>query len=118
MDQLVRQAWIERLLGSDEPAARWIALTSLSGAPEDTPEAHEARADVLADPRTQALLARIVPWEVENRISGHHAPTFAPNLINLLLDLGVRHGDDARLDDCAAATPRKAHRRAPRGRTT
>ena len=61
-------------------AARWIALTSLSGAPEDTPEAHEARADVLADPRTQALLTQIVPWEVENRISGHHAPTFAPNL--------------------------------------
>lgn len=52
MDQLVRQAWIERLLGSDEPAARWIALTSLSGAPEDTPEAHEARADVLAGQRS------------------------------------------------------------------
>ena len=56
MDQLVRQAWIERLLGSDEPAARWIALTSLSGAPEDTPEAHEARADVLAGQRGEGAL--------------------------------------------------------------
>ena len=31
------------------------------------------------------------------RLSGHDSPRFAPNLLNLLADMGVREGDDPRV---------------------
>lgn len=86
------------LLASDEPAARWIALTALHGKTDDDPEVIEARRAVLTDPATHRLLDLMPDWEVDNNVSGHHKPEYAPNLLNLLADMGVRPGDDDRID--------------------
>ncbi len=97
---LVPDLWIERLMGSAEPAARWIALTGLAGLAPADPRVGAAHAAVLADPRTADLLDRLVPWEVENPVSGHQAPAYAPNLLTLLFDIGVRPEDDPRIAAC------------------
>lgn len=86
------------LLQADEPFARWVALTELYDRPADDPEVLSTRALVLKDQRTQALIARLPDWEMENDVSGHDSPRFAPNLLNLLADMGVQGGDDRRVD--------------------
>ena len=86
------------LLASDEPAARWSALTELLDVDPGRPEAVAAHAATLADRGTRALLDRIPEWEVDNHLSGHSSPGFAPNLLTLLADLGVRAGDDERVE--------------------
>ncbi|MCX6029156.1 MAG: hypothetical protein NT169_07610 [Chloroflexi bacterium] len=85
------------LLDSAEPATRWIALTALLDRPEDDPEVIAARRGVLADPGTQALIARLPDWETAP-VRGHNRPDFAPNLLHLLADMGVRGGDDGRIE--------------------
>lgn len=84
------QAW---LLGSDEAAARWLTLTGVLHRPPDDAEVRRARGAVLADPATRALLDRLPDWEAGDHLSGHDSPAFAPNLLNLLADMGVRGGD-------------------------
>ena len=86
------------LLASDEPAARWIALTTLLDRPADDPAVAEARAAVLADPGTAALVDRIPPWGVALALPGHHSALFAPNILCLLADMGVAGGDDPRIE--------------------
>jgi len=94
----------EWLLTSGEPAAVWIARTALvPGAPCQTaPDAGEdsekARRAVLKDAGTQELISRIPDWEVESQVSGHNSPKYAPNLLLLLNDMGVRGGDDCRVE--------------------
>ena len=90
-----RRAW---LLASDEPAARWVALTELLDRPADDPSVAAARSAVLADPGTGDLIGRLPDWEADNHLSGHESPAFAPNLLGLLADMGVRSGDDPRID--------------------
>jgi hypothetical protein len=85
------------LLESDEPAARWVALTALLDRGLDDPEVVEAHAAVLADPLTADLLDRISPWDVETPLSGHDKPEFGPNLLGLLADMGVTAADDERI---------------------
>lgn len=86
------------LLASDEPAARWVVLTGVLDRPHDDPAVVDARAAVLADAAVHDLLERIPDWERGMPLSGHASPAFAPNLLNLLGDMGVRRGDDRRLD--------------------
>ncbi len=86
------------ILESPEPAARWVALTELLDRREDDPEAIAARRDVLADDGTRRILGLLPDWEVDQRLSGHDSPGFAPNLLLLLADMGVRPGDDARVE--------------------
>ncbi|HYF91874.1 MAG TPA: hypothetical protein VD969_06485 [Symbiobacteriaceae bacterium] len=86
------------LLASDEPAARWITLTQLLGRSADDPQVVGARAAVLEDPLTRELIGRLPDWEVDNEVSGHSSPKFAPNLLNLLADMGLQGGDDPRVD--------------------
>ena len=86
----------EWLLASGEPAARWATLTRLLDLPADDPDVVQARADVLTDPGVQALLDRLALWDQETPLSGHDKPTFAPNLLSLLGDMGVRPEDDPR----------------------
>ncbi len=102
------RAWV---LESGEPAARWLLLTScavpsdLSGgatrgrsvAP-DKSGVEQARQASLTDATTRELIERLPDWEGGEAFSGHDSPRFAPNLLNLLADMGVRAGDDPRVD--------------------
>ncbi len=92
---------LEWLLEGEEPAARWVALVGLLDRPADDPEVAAAHAAVLASPAVTELLDRIPDWDVPQGIGGHDSPAFAPNLVGLLLDLGVAPDDDARLDRLA-----------------
>jgi hypothetical protein len=97
------EAWVRllgadprpHLLSSEEPAARWLALTSLlDGA--DATEVEKARSAVLGDPGTKAMLMRIPDWEHE-LVRSHGIPSYGPNLLHLLADIGVQAGDDPRI---------------------
>ncbi len=96
-------AMTRRLADSPDPGARWLTLTAVLGLDGADARVVDARARVLADPLTADLLDRLVPWDVENPVSGHHKPEYAPNLITLLFDIGVRPGDDPRLAACLAS---------------
>lgn len=104
--QLRRERWTtllggdprEWLLACDEPAARWVTLAELLDRRADDPDLIAARAAVLADPGTRALIEKLPDWEVDNHLSGHASPGFAPNLLNLLADMGVGAGDEARVE--------------------
>ena len=85
------------LLESAEPAARWTALVELLDQPPDDPVVRAAHEAVLADGGTRELLDRLPDWEQPQRISGHDAPAFAPNLLHLLADMGVAEDDDVRI---------------------
>lgn len=85
------------LLASDEPAARWIALTQLLDRPAEDAEVAEAHAAVMADAGTADLLGRVRSWEAEIPLSGHDKIDFAPNLLTLLADMGVTAADEPRI---------------------
>lgn len=85
------------ILASDEPPARWLALTRVLGRADVDPEVTRARAESVADRRTLDLLDRLPDWEDPGPLSGHDAPAFAPNLLGLLADMGVREADDPRI---------------------
>jgi hypothetical protein len=85
------------LLDCDEPAARWVALTAVFDRPRNDLEVVRARAAVLADEGTRALLDRIPDWTAGESFGGHDSPRFAPNLVTLLLDHGVEADDDPRI---------------------
>ena len=85
------------LLASDEPGARWIALTALLDRRADDPEVQVAHAAVLADPGTHALIGRVPAWGEPLALPGHDSALFAPNLLGLLAEMGVRAGDDPRV---------------------
>jgi hypothetical protein len=85
------------LLQSDDPSARWVTLVELLDRPCGDAEVTAAHAAVVASPAVRRLLDRIPDWEEPQAVSGHDAPAFAPNLVDLLLDLGVDPADDVRL---------------------
>lgn len=95
------------LLGSDpvpwildgaEPIAVAATLTGLMDAPEDDPEVRAARAAVLKDPAVKALIGRLPDWEKDKVTSGHNSPSFTPNLLHLLADMGIAAGDCPRAE--------------------
>ncbi len=86
------------LLGSAEPAARWIALTALLDRPPDDPEVVAAHVEVLADPGTRSLVERIPTWGAPLALPGHDSALFAPNLLELLATMGVGPGDEPRIE--------------------
>ena len=81
------------LLSSKEPAARWVTLTAVLDQEQTDPAVLEARGEVVADTHTFELVERLPDWASGLRLSGHDSPAFAPNLLNLLADMGVRAGD-------------------------
>ncbi len=97
---------VPSLLAADEPAARWVTLRRVLGRPEDDADVRKARREVLADPGVQDLLERIPDWEAADKVGGHDSPRYAPNLLHLLADMGVRPGDDDRFDDLLDAFAR------------
>lgn len=85
------------LLASDEPSAVWIALTRVNRRPSDDPEVAQARAAAIVGDDIRALVDRLPAWGAGD-FSGHDSPAFAPNLLNLLADLGVAEGDFPQVD--------------------
>lgn len=88
------RSWI---LDSAEPAARWSLLTGVLDHSDDD-DVVAAHQGVLADPLTRDLIDRLPDWEGGQSLSGHDSPRFAPNLLNLLADMGLRAGDSRRVD--------------------
>lgn len=81
-----------------DPGARWLLLTAVLDRPDDDADVLAARAEVLAHPDTAELLSRLAPWDAGTPLGGHNAPAFAPNLLALLADRGLRAGDDVRIE--------------------
>ena len=86
------------LLSSAEASARWITLTGLLGAGPDDVDVRRAHRDVVAHPATRSIVARLPDWTVDQHLSGHHSPAFAPHLLGLLADMGVTAGDFREVD--------------------
>lgn len=89
------RAWIA---AAPDPGARWLLLTAVLDRPDDDSEVRAARAQMLAHPDTADLLARLAPWDAGAPLGGHNSPAFAPNLLGLLADRGLRAGDDPRVE--------------------
>ena len=73
-------------------------LTGVQDLPASDERVLAARREVLNDPATSALVGRFPDWEGGLPFSGHDSPAFAPNLLNLLADMGVQRGDVPRVD--------------------
>ena len=86
------------LLDSDEPAARWVALTHLLDLPADPPDVVDAHTAVVESPGTADLVGRLGTWGDDTGASGHHSPNYRPNLLQLLADMGLRSGDRPEVD--------------------
>lgn len=86
------------LLASDEPSARWLALTGLLDRSPYDADVRDAHAAVIADAGTRELVGRLRDWETPAVLSGHDSPGFGPNLLCLLARIGVRQGDHAAID--------------------
>jgi hypothetical protein len=95
---LIPPATVEWLLSSDEPAARWVALTRLLGRAPDDPDVSAAHQVVLTDPGTLDLISRLSDWDHPGPLSGHESAAYTPNLLCLLSDMGLAAGDDPRVD--------------------
>ncbi|NMM24307.1 MAG: hypothetical protein HHJ11_12565 [Phycicoccus sp.] len=89
------RSWI---LDSAEPAAKWSLLTGVLDEPDDDGKVVAAHQRVLTDPGTRDLIDRLPDWEGGAPLSGHESPKFAPNLLNLLADMGLRAGDSRKVD--------------------
>jgi len=80
------------LLESDEPWTRYRTLLDLLDRPEDDPEVQAARAETLAHPQVQALIAGAATWPgyalKRHNDAGHSIYKFST-----LADFGVRASD-------------------------
>jgi hypothetical protein len=85
------------LLASDEAPARWVTLTALLGRSEDDPDVRAERRLALGSAMVGDLIAGLPTWG-EAVVSGHESPAYPPNLLRLVSDLGVRAGDDDRIE--------------------
>jgi hypothetical protein len=96
-----REAWLSllpsdprpALLASDEPFARFVAMTAVLGKSEDDAEVRRTRKAVVADSGVHAIVDRLPGWESGFSFSGHNSPGFPPNILRLVHGMGVRAGD-------------------------
>ncbi len=77
---------------SAEPYARWVCRVRLDDRPLDDPAVRADHAATLDDPAVAGLIDRLPAWT--DPIRSHGAPTYGPNLLHLLADLGVTERDD------------------------
>jgi len=104
---------LDWLLASDDPAARWVALAQVLGRPAGDPDVRAAHEAVLSDPGTTELIGRLNDWDHPGDLSGHDSAAYAPNLLGLLADMGMRAGDDRRVDSVVESM---LHRQDEQGR--
>ncbi|MCJ7827344.1 MAG: hypothetical protein MUP36_03800 [Demequinaceae bacterium] len=98
MSELIPPATVEWLLSSDEPSARWVALTRLLDRAPGDPDVMAAHQAVLADPGTLDLIGRLRDWDHPEPLGGHNSAAYTPNLLGLLADMGLTTGDHPRVD--------------------
>jgi hypothetical protein len=103
MTAFAPESTLEWLVASEEPAARWIALTQLLGRPANDTEVVEAHRAVVADPGTRELIGRLGDWDNPKPVGGHDSPAYMPNLLGLLADMSLQEGDDPAVDSAIEA---------------
>lgn len=96
------------LLSSDEAPARWVTLTTLLDRPDDDHGVRDARMAAVAGPMVAGLIDGLPTWG-DNGVSGHDSPVYLPNILGFLADLGVRAGDDDRVDSALDAVCAHQH---------
>jgi len=92
--QVDPRPWI---LASDEAPARWVRLSRLMDLSDGQIEPERAAA--VTSPMVLQLIPRLTPWGEEAAVSGHDSPAYVPNLLHLMADMGVRGGDDEKVEE-------------------
>jgi len=85
------------LLASGEPYAVWAALTGVMRRPATDAAVTRARGETLARPEVLQLIEQL-PAKPSPATTDHHSPSFLPNRLNLLAEMGVTRGDSQRVD--------------------
>ncbi|MFB0534157.1 MAG: hypothetical protein ACETWR_04140 [Anaerolineae bacterium] len=80
---------IQWLLESDEPWTRYRTMVDLLDRPEDDPEVQAARAEMLAHPQVQALIAEAATWP-SRPLKRHNDASHPIYEFSTLADFGVR----------------------------
>jgi hypothetical protein len=80
------------LLECDEPWTRYGTLVDLLNQPEDDAEVHTARAEMLAHPKVQQLIAQASTWP-GRPLKRHNDASHPIYAFGTLADFGVRAGD-------------------------
>jgi len=83
---------IQWLLESEEPWTRYRTLVDLLDRPEDDPEVQAARAEMLARPQVQAMMAETATWG-DRPLKRHNDASHPIYKFSTLADFGVRHDD-------------------------
>ena len=83
---------IEWLLESDEPWTRYRALVDLLDRAEDDPEVSAARAQMLAHPQVQTLMAEAAAWG-DRPLKRHNDASYPIYSLSTLADFGVQADD-------------------------
>jgi hypothetical protein len=97
---------LQWLLESDEPWTRYRALVDLLDRPADDAEVQSARAEMLAHPQVQELIAQVSDWP-GYALQRHNDAKHPLQKFSVLADFGLR-ADDAGMD--AAIEAVMAHR--------
>jgi hypothetical protein len=84
---------IQWLLESDEPWTRYCTLVDLLDRPEDDADVQTTRAEMLAHPQVQALIAEAANWG-DRPLKRHNDASHSIYKFSTLADFGVR-ADDA-----------------------
>ena len=94
-------ALIQWLLQSDEPWTRYRTLVDLLDQAADTPEVQTARAEMLAHPQVQAMMAETATWG-QAPFKRHNDAGYPIYKFSTLADFGVRADDPGMSDGLKA----------------
>ncbi len=75
-----------------------MTLAELHGLAEGHPEVRVARDAAVASPMVTSLEDALPTWGRDEVVSGHESPAYLPNILAFVADLGLRAGDDDRVD--------------------
>jgi hypothetical protein len=89
---MTKTALIQWLLESDEPWTRYRTLVDLFDRPEGDPEVQATRAEMLAHPQVQALIAEAATWP-GYALKRHNDAKHPLYKFSTLADFGVRAND-------------------------
>jgi hypothetical protein len=89
---MITPALRQWLLNSNEPWTRYRALVDLFNQPETDPAVQSARADMLAHPQVQAMIAATAAWG-QQPFKRHNDASFSIYKFSTLADFGVQAND-------------------------